>query len=455
MSRAWVVVDLGFGDAGKGTITDFLVRETGARLVVRFNGGAQAGHNVVTEDGRTHTFAQFGAGTFVPDTWTYLAEDVVVHPSALLVEARHLEERSFVQQPLLRLAIAENTRIITPFHQAANRARELARGNAQHGTCGVGVGETVRDAFEHRDDVILARDLRGRTRLFRQLERARERLWASLRDEIAVLGEDHSELAVFSDPDLIVRWMEFVRPICACVVDADWLTCWLRDKPGDVVCEGAQGVLLDETYGFHPHTTWSDCTFRGADSILRHHGFSGDELHIGVMRTYMTRHGAGPFPTEDSELHEKLPEIHNASAGWQGVFRRGHLDLVLARYAVRACGGLDALAITHFDRIRALDRWAIAYESTGESTLFDHDEQGRIVNLRSGDLEHQERLGQTLRQVRPVWAAAPGDENEWIEELATALAVPVWITSAGTTAAHKTWHVSKPLSSAIGAQSTS
>ncbi|HRI66328.1 MAG TPA: adenylosuccinate synthetase [Polyangium sp.] len=445
MSRAWVVVDLGFGDAGKGTITDFLVRETRARLVVRFNGGAQAGHNVVTEDGRSHTFAQFGAGTFVPDTWTYLAEDVVVHPSALLVEARHLEERSFVQQPLSRLAIAGNARIITPFHQAANRVRELARGDAQHGTCGVGVGETVRDSLEHRDDVILARDLRGRTRLFRQLERVRERLWASLRDEIAVLGDDHAELAVFSDSDLIVRWMEFVRPTCACVVDADWLTCWFRDKPSDVVFEGAQGVLLDETYGFHPHTTWSDCTFRGADSILRHHGFSGDALHIGVMRTYMTRHGAGPFPTEDSELCEKLPEIHNASAGWQGNFRRGHADLVLARYAVRACGGLDALAITHLDRITALDRWAIAYQSRAEPALFNHDEQGRIANLQSGDLEHQERLGQTLRQVRPVWAAAPGGENEWIEQLATALRVPVWITSAGMTAAHKTWRASRPL----------
>ncbi|MDQ3037226.1 MAG: adenylosuccinate synthetase, partial [Myxococcota bacterium] len=126
---AWIVADLGFGDSGKGTITDFLVRELGARTVVRWNGGAQAGHTVVTGDGRAHTFSQFGAGTFVPGVRTHLAEPVVVHPTALLVEARYLE-RSGVGDALARLTIAESARLITPFHQSANRARESARGAA-------------------------------------------------------------------------------------------------------------------------------------------------------------------------------------------------------------------------------------------------------------------------------------------------------------------------------------
>ncbi|HMB55126.1 MAG TPA: adenylosuccinate synthetase, partial [Thermoanaerobaculia bacterium] len=91
--RATIVVDLGFGDAGKGLLTDHLVRETGATLVVRYNGGAQAGHNVVTAGGRHHTFAQLGSGSFVAGTRTLLGPRVVVHPTALLLEAEALAGR--------------------------------------------------------------------------------------------------------------------------------------------------------------------------------------------------------------------------------------------------------------------------------------------------------------------------------------------------------------------------
>ena len=84
--RAYVVVDLGFGDAGKGLLTDFLTRHFNAGLVVRYNGGAQAGHNVVAPDGRQHTFSQFGSGTFIPGVKTYLSRHVGIHPGALLVE---------------------------------------------------------------------------------------------------------------------------------------------------------------------------------------------------------------------------------------------------------------------------------------------------------------------------------------------------------------------------------
>lgn len=445
MRQAFIVVDLGFGDSGKGTITDFLVREKNAGLVVRFNGGAQAGHNVVTDDGRSHTFAQFGAGSFVPGVRTHLAETVVVHPSALLVEANHLERNSFVHQPLSRLTIAETARIITPYHQAANRIRELARRNERHGTCGVGVGETVRDALEHPDEVIRARDLRGRSRLFRQLDETRERLWASLKDEIVELGADHPELAVFLDSELPVRWMEFVRPVVANIVSDDWLKKWLCEETSDVVFEGAQGVLLDENYGFHPHTTWSDCTFGGASSLLQAHGFSGHTIRLGVLRTYLTRHGEGPFPTENPALAASLCEAHNASAGWQGRFRVGDPDFVLARYALRVSGGVDGLALTHIDRNSALDRVAIAYESARNDDLFHHDEQGRVVDLKQGDLDQQARLGRALRDVTVHWEKLPKHPEARIEHLETALGVRVWVTSSGTTATHKTWRMSSLL----------
>jgi adenylosuccinate synthase len=441
VSRAWIVVDLAFGDAGKGTITDFLVRETKAKLVVRFNGGAQAGHNVVTGDGRSHTFSQFGSGTFVSKTSTFLAESVVVHPSALLVEARHLAQHSLVHKAIERITIAEQARIITPFHQAANRIRELARGKTRHGTCGVGVGETVRDTLEHPEDAIYARDLRDTQTLVRKLERARERLVASLANEVAVLGANHAEFGVFSDRELPARWMEFVRPVAACVVDDRWLARWFRDEPGDVVFEGAQGVLLDETYGFHPHTTWSDCTFRGAVALLQTHGFTEDVRRIGVLRTYLTRHGEGPFPTENEALFAHVPEAHNASIGWQGAFRVGYPDLVLARYATRVCGGVDALAVTHCDRLRAVDRVAIAYERSGDDALFVHDERGNVVDLCEGDLAQQERLGQTLRGMKAIWQDAPLGIDARLEQLHGVVGVPVALISAGLTAEQKIWRM--------------
>lgn len=114
--------------------------------MVRFNGGAQAGHNVVRADGRHHTFSQFGAGSFEPDVVTLLASAVVVHPTALLVEAAVLRDKG-VPDALARLRIDARCRVTTPFHQAAGRLREWARGDAAHGSCGVGVGETVRQAL--------------------------------------------------------------------------------------------------------------------------------------------------------------------------------------------------------------------------------------------------------------------------------------------------------------------
>lgn len=434
----WIVIDLGFGDSGKGTITDFLVRDTNARLVVRFNGGAQAGHTVVTDDGRAHTFSQFGAGTFVPGVRSHLSESVVVHPSALLVEARRLE-RAAVNDALERLTIAESARIITPFHQAANRARELARGHARHGTCGVGVGETVRDAMDHPDDAIYARDLCNPYTLHKKLEQARDRLRASLSDERSLLGDDHCELTAFVDEDLPMRWVDVVRPVGARVVPDEWLSEQLREPCGDIVFEGAQGVLLDEHVGFHPHTTWSDCSARAAMALLRAHGYGGAVKRVGVLRAYLTRHGEGPFPTEMPQLAPKLLEPHNHGAGWQGIFRVGYPDLVLSRYAVRVSGGVDMLALTHIDRLVPVHRIAVAYDGTSDETFFVRDAHGRVIDLRQGDLAHQERLGKALQTVCPVYEDAPSDINGRIEQLESALGVSVAIVSAGPAARDKVW----------------
>lgn len=439
---ASIVVDLGFGDSGKGTIVDYLVRARGAGLVVRWNGGAQAGHAVVLDDGRHHVFAQLGAGSFVPGVRTHLAGLVVIHPTALLVEARRLAALG-VGDALARLTIAESARVITPLHQSANRLRELARGDTRHGSCGVGVGEAVRDALAHPGDALLARDLGGdRGALRSKLARVRERLRASLDEELHALAADpraERDLAVVSDASIDERWLEASAPLLAArvVVPDDALGGMLRG--GSVVLEGAQGVLLDEHHGFHPHTTWSTCTSAPALALLREHGWTGTTERYGLLRTYLTRHGDGPFPTEDAALASLLPEPHNSGHGFQGGFRVGALDLVLARYALAATGGVDALALTHLDRLPALPRWraARAYRTSADDTLVDRDADGHAVALRPGDLAHQERLGRALAVAEPVYDDVPGEPEAFTRWLESKLETPIRLTSHGPTARDK------------------
>ena len=133
---AIAVVDLGFGDSGKGTITDYLTRAHQAHTVIRFNGGAQAAHNVITPDGRHHTFAQFGSGTFSAGVRTYLSRFVVIEPYAMVNEEAHLRQRG-VTDAFDRLLVDRDALVISPFQSAANRLRELARGADRHGSCGV------------------------------------------------------------------------------------------------------------------------------------------------------------------------------------------------------------------------------------------------------------------------------------------------------------------------------
>jgi adenylosuccinate synthase len=433
---AWAVVDLGFGDAGKGTVVDFLARAVPTRgdtLVVRFNGGAQAGHTVVTPGGRHHTFAQFGAGTFVPGVGTHLGPAFVLHPGALQVEARHLADRG-VPDALDRLTVDARARVITPFQQAAGRLRELARGAAAHGTCGVGVGETVADTLAGHDDLLTAADLAPgtlpttRARLRRQQERKRAEL-----EGLRGLADPRAEpeWRVLEAPDLVERivasW-ETVAPLR--ILDPTAAERRLHAAT-TLVFEGAQGVLLDETWGFHPHTTWSDCTFAGALALLP----DDRQLHrLGVLRTYATRHGAGPFPTWDPDFDRRLPEPHQAPESWQGAFRTGPFDLVLARYALDVCGGVDGLALTCLDRIASWPTIPLcgAYEG--------------VAHLDPGspdDLAHREHLGCLLTKISPVLdALSPADLPA---EIAGRLGVPLWLLSRGPTAEAKTWLGASPL----------
>ncbi len=435
--RAWLVVDLGFGDAGKGTLVDFLTRRQQAQTVIRFNGGAQAAHNVVTPDGRHHTFAQFGSGTFVPGVQTYLSRFMLVEPYALFNEEDHLRDLG-VLDALARTALDRRALIITPFQQAANRLREQARGDNRHGSCGVGIGETKADWLKYGDDVLFAADLADRATVVKKLRRLRDAKWSELAEIAPLVDQSSADLGVFTDPDLIAIAAENYEYLTTQIriVDETYWEKLLR-QPGALIFEGAQGVLLDENYGFAPYTTWSTTTFANALTLLT--DYAGEITRLGVLRTYFTRHGAGPFVTEDPAL--VIPEAHNRYSPWQQTFRIGHFDLIAARYALACVGGIDALALTHLDRLPEVTQVCDAYQFEGDAAeldeFFEHDGQtiSAIKLHQPPNLDHQIRLAQLLFRCAPHYQAVP--PADYLARLEQELGVTIAITSSGATALDK------------------
>lgn len=427
------VLDLGFGDSGKGRFVDVLTSRWGAHTVVRFNGGAQAGHTVVRpagggKAGFHHTFSQFGAGTLVPGTRTVLLDPFVIHPTALVVEAEALA-RVGVGDALSRMVVDARCRVTTPFLQSAGQWRERLRGSDPHGTCGVGVGETVRHSLEHPCQTLLYSDLAGPE------SPALEKLHAQRESLVSELGggswatKDH-ERAVLEDSSLASRWLRTARALARQVRPAslEQIQDALR-QPGSVLFEGAQGILLDEWRGFHPHTTWSSTTPTALESAVRSLDLAPPVEHYGVLRTYPTRHGPGPIPTEDSCLDALLPEPHNFSDGWQGRFRRGHPDAVLLRYALAAAPELSGLLISHldvFERGVSL-RWCEAYSMDGGARTLD-----RLSTGAHGDLHHQSQLTRLLFEATPRYASnAVTSECLFLDRMASVTDLPVVLSSSG------------------------
>ncbi|WP_198086405.1 adenylosuccinate synthetase [Variovorax sp. E3] len=417
------LLGLGFGDCGKGLFTDHLCGALQAHTVVRFNGGAQAGHNVVLADGRHHTFSQFGAGSFHAGVGTVLASPVVVHPTALRVEAAALEQAG-VHDAFSRLLIDARCRVTTPFHQAAGRLREWARGEGAHGSCGVGVGETVRHALAAPDEALHYGDLPHAQFALDKLEASRK----ALLREFANAAPAHpdadaaQELAMLHDDSLAQRWLDAIAPCLkqSPPASADRIAERLA-RPGAVVFEGAQGVLLDEWRGFHPHTTWSTISTAAVEAVLHDTGIDAPVQHLGVLRSYLTRHGVGPLPTHDPALDARLAEPHNADEGWQGVFRRGHPDAVLLRYALDAVGTLDGLVVSHLDAVDAARlRWCAGYRT---------EDTGRLASLPLGgvrDLDHQHALTRLLQGAEPIYEPHPiTTAHAWVEHAEAVSGLPV------------------------------
>ena len=455
--HATIVTDISYGDAGKGTVVDYLVRQARSSVIVRYNGGCQAAHNVVTPDGRHHTFAQFGSGSFAPGVKTHLSRFMLLNPGNMFREAEHLRHLG-VDDIWQRLSVDQDAVIITPWHIAANRLRELARGDGRHGSTGQGVGEAKVDAMNAPTMALKAGELLHPVSLLDRLRAIRGWKYqqlAELHETETVRNAD--EWRVFTDDsfvdDLAVEYVDWTRQ--ALIVPNDYLGALMREAELTVF-EGAQGVLLDEWYGFQPYTTWSNTLYDNVLALVVDASYDAPVTRLGVMRAYTTRHGPGPLVTEDPMLTEALSDKHNVHGVWQGDFRVGYLDLVAHRYALSVLGGVDELAVTCLDRLAWIRDWKYcdAYRFYGDrqaaSRFLEFNDSGSVVNIKPpdyGDYEQGCTLTQLLLSCEPVYrtidmppAASYGSDVRapaLLEAITGSLGSPVSLISVGPSAADK------------------
>ena len=310
--RATAVIGANFGDEGKGKVVDWITRSSEEpAAVVRFNGGAQAGHTVHTGRVR-HVFHHFGSGTLAGAS-TVLSQFFVVNPVlfmreywALVIE-RGLSPRTYIHPGAV---------VTVPLDMMLNQAVERRRGDQRHGSCGIGINETlVRSETEYG---IRAADLLLDISVLADKLSRIDSHWAPHRaDALGVpvppARERRHHSGIFLDA------LKAMRKACSI---ADALPGLARSRR--LIFEGAQGLLLDKAHPFFPHVTPSKTGLANVLSIA--HSVGIDEISaFYVTRPYMTRHGSGPFPTETGDL--SFDDATNRPHPFQGSLRFGLMDV--------------------------------------------------------------------------------------------------------------------------------
>ena len=437
--NAIIVVGLGYGDEGKGTIVDSLVRQHNSNLVVRYNGGFQAAHNVYTEDGRHHTFNQFGSGTLAGAA-TLLGGDVAINPLTMLGEEKRLATIG-IHNALYNMSVSEHCLIVTPFHAALNKIRELSR-LSPHGSTGTGIGE-ARGIEEHNfsNMTLRAGDIGyscDHYLVTHKLEALRSHCALTCFELITENGlsgdEVNKAMDIFecSGSSLIAKILESYEAWANKIVilGIHQITDRINNAVGPVIFEGSQGVLLDKLHGFHPYTTWSDTTDAGARRMIEASLLPGQsEIHtIGVLRTYMTRHGRGPFVTESKDCQHLIFDDDNQYGRFQGDLRAGYFDLTAAKYAIQCCERVDSLAFTHCDKLRASSAYPICFEYDGADLAHYHCTTEASPEASS--------FTQSLFNVKPSFTYLDLNVNV-IDFLSNKLNLPISILSYGKTHRYK------------------
>ena len=348
--RAQAVIGSGYGDEGKGLMTDALASRTPDAIVVRSNGGAQAGHTVVTPDGTRHVFHHVGAGAFA-GARTHFSRHFVAHPMMLLGEWQALRTLGAD----LRITSDPRALVTTPYDVMINQALELDRGGARHGSTGLGFGETIERNL--RPEFAIATADLFRPDLAYRLRRIRTEWVPARLATLGVASVPEQIDAALADDAVIGRFL------AECADYLDRVGLWpdrrLGEK-GNVIFEAAQGLLLDQDYGAFPFVTRSNTGLRNILAIAEEAGLAAIDATY-VTRAYTTRHGAGPLPGETQSLDGvAVHDPTNMPNAWQGTLRLAPLDTGILRHAIAHDLGTAAgsgvfvnatLAVTCLDQV--------------------------------------------------------------------------------------------------------
>lgn len=375
-----IVVGVQWGDEGKGKVVDYLTER--ARLVVRFQGGNNAGHTVIV-DGQKTALRLIPSGILRPGTRCLLGAGVVVDPSALLEEFDSLRAVGIELTPE-RLGVAGEVTLILPYHRAIDQERERMLNDARIGTTGKGIGPSYEDSVSRF--AIRLSDLVDRDSLKGLVERNVKLKNAYLRH---VLG---SKLQ-FTAEEIYGELERVAEALLPYVANVSLEVGNAIEKKEFVVFEGAQGSLLDIAHGTYPYVTSSN-TVAGFACASAGFGPRHVDLVLGICKAYCTRVGSGPFPSEDlSPVGDRLRAVGKEFGTVTGRPRRcGWFDAVAARRSVRL-NGIDELVMTKLDVLTGIPtlRLAVGYR------------------LPSGDVVNEFPLHyRELENVVPVYEDHPG-----------------------------------------------
>jgi adenylosuccinate synthase len=409
-----VVVGAQWGDEGKGKIVDWLSER--ADVVVRFQGGANAGHTLVVGNVE-YKLSLLPSGVVRPGKLSIVGNGVVVDPWALVAEIEVMREKGLEISPDT-LRLADNAALILPSHRAIERAREARRGEKKIGTTGRGIGPAYEDKVGRR--AVRVCDLADPTAL-------EERVDDLLLTHNALLrGLDAPEV----DRDALIAALRQVAPEILPYAAPIWrLLDDARRAGRRILFEGAQGAMLDVDHGTYPYVTSSN-TVAGQAAAGSGIAPSAIGFVLGITKAYTTRVGAGPFPTELTDrVGRTLGERGREFGTVTGRPRRcGWFDAVAVRQAIKTAG-IDGIALTKLDVLDGFDEIKIctAYRRGGES--YDYVPAGTSAQAEIAPVyETAEGWQESTRGARS-WADLPATAIKYIRRLEELIGAPVALLS--------------------------
>lgn len=411
-----VLIGAQWGDEGKGKVTDFLAEK--ADVIVRFQGGNNAGHTVVVgeEEFKLHLTP---SGILYPDKTCIIGNGVVIDPLVLLEELEYLAGRG-IDTSNLRISLRAH--IIMPYHKKLDELIEESKGNAKIGTTKRGIGPAYTDKAA-REGIRFV-DMLDRDEFAVQLE-------TNLKEKNNLLAKVYG-VEAFDKEAIMTEYMEYADRLRKYAADTSIIIYDTLKAGKNVLFEGAQGTLLDLDHGTYPYVT-SSHPIAGAACIGAGLGPTEITKVLGIIKAYTTRVGEGPFPTELSdEVGAHLKDKGHEFGTTTGRPRRcGWFDAVIARYAVRV-SGLTSMAVTKLDVLTGMDTLKICTGYRWKNEII-HDFPASLKALAECEPVYEEMPGwnEDITSAKTV-SDLPQAAQNYLNRISELAGAPVSIVGVGT-----------------------